>query len=239
VNDCPSAILRRAAAALLLLALCCSGGGCIVFEPNKWRTVQTPFSGWSSPGGQMRIRSLVDAGNVLRSQFQSAIYSAGDNNTVTIVLLDGPAESPSQVVTLRLFWNPHAGRTPIDATATNATITYIIFTGSDGQDVGIFAGAGYVYPSDDVGESRLTASIWESTLRLSDKSGGFVDRLGPARLDGKIVALRDELAMPDTLHRIHVLVRERLGRARLVHDADWSPLAASPPITRPPVVHQP
>lgn len=238
MKDCSPSILRRTIALLLLLAFCLASG-CIVFEPNKWRTMQTPFSGWSSPGGAMRIKSLADASNILKSDFQSAIYSAGDNNTVTVVLLDGPAENPSQVVTLRLFWNPHAGRTPIDATATNATITYIIFAGDDGKDIGIFSGAGYVYPSDDVGEDKLSASIWESTLRLSDKSGGFVDRLGPAQLDGKLVAVRDELAMPDTLHRINVLVRERLGKARLVNGNDFPPLAASRRTTETTVDHQP
>jgi hypothetical protein len=197
-------------AAAMLLTMCT---GCSSLKPSNWRTLPSFFGGFSGAGGDLTMHSTTDKNVTLQGIFDSGIYAAADRNTATVVLFDGPPESPTQVVTIRMFWNPQAGRTPVDPTATNATIQYIIFAG---DEVGIYSGAGYLYPKDDLDGDTFAGGIWQSTLRLADKTEGFVDRLGSAQMDGKFKVTRDDVHIDQKLHQLNVQIRERLGRSRLV-----------------------
>ena len=42
--------------------------------------------------------------------------------------------------------------------------------GEKGKQVGIYSGAGYLYPNSDIGDDKLVASVWQSTLRMGDKT---------------------------------------------------------------------
>ncbi|MEX2215376.1 MAG: hypothetical protein WD768_14685 [Phycisphaeraceae bacterium] len=194
-------------------AFCLLAGGCSSLQPSNWRTLPSLFGGFSGEGGDLVMRSAKDENVTLQGAFDSGVYAAADRNTATIVLFAGEPEAPTQVVTIRMFWNPQAGRTPVDPTATNATIQYIIFSGNE---VGIYSGAGYLYPKDDLDGETFAGSIWQSTLRLSDKTEGFVDQLGSAQMEGKFKVSRDDVAIDQKLHRLNVQIREKLGRSRLV-----------------------
>lgn len=167
-------------------------------------------------GGRLSIRSSADQLTVLRGGFERGIYSFDGKNTATFVLLDGPTDNPTQAVTIRLFWTPRAGRTPIDRTATNATIHYLIFTPGDTAEAGVYSGAGFVYPSENPGGRTIEASVWESNLLLTDRSEAFNDLLGQAVLKGAFAARRDDLGVQETLRRLDNMVRERLGYPRFV-----------------------
>ncbi len=182
------------------------------------------FTMFGGTGGELNVKSITGDEVTLRGGFEHGIYTVIDGNTATIILYDGPAENPSQAVTIRMFWNPQSGRTPIDPSATNATIQYVIF-GDDGKQMGIYSGAGFFYPNTELGSDRLNGSVWQSSLRISDKTDGFTDTIGQARMEGKISVDRDDLGIDAAIHRLNVQVRERLGRTRLVGQAR-QPLAA-------------
>lgn len=202
-------------ALLAAIALACACTGCSWLQPQNWRTMPSIFTMFGGAGGQLNVKSISDDDVTLRGGFESGIYTIADQNTATIILYDGPMENPSQAVTIRMFWNPHAGRTPIDPTATNATIQYVIF-GDDGEQIGIYSGAGYLYPNSTVGADSFTGSVWQSTLRIADKSDGFDDTIGLARLEGRFTVTRDDLNINSAIHTLNAQVRERLGRARMV-----------------------
>ncbi len=175
-------------------------------------------AGLGGEGGRLAVRSQSSPGTVLSSAFGTGVYGYDDQNNLTVLLFDGPPDNPAQAVAIRMFWQPRAAATPIERTATNATIQYMVFatSGSEAREVGVYSGAGYVFPRTAPGQSPLAASVWDAALRLSDRSEGFTDLLGKAELKGGFTAVRDDIAKEQMLQRLHVLVRERLGYPRLV-----------------------
>jgi hypothetical protein len=173
-------------------------------------------AGWGGGGGSLSVTSLEPSGGQLRGGFEQGIYRYDDRNTVTVVLFDGPADNPTQAVTIRMFWKPRAGRTPIDQTATNSVLNYVILPGDPSQEAGIYSGAGFTYPSGKAGGRSFQASVWEAHLKLSDASANFQDRLGPAQLTGGFSARRDDAQVDQVLRKLHVQLRQRLGYPRLV-----------------------
>ena len=212
--SCLGANLARGLWLAILVAALPLLAGCSVFQPRNWRTLPDMLNVFGPTGGEITVKSIKEEGTSLTGGFENGSYTLVDQNTATMILLDGPVETATQAVTIRMFWNPNAGRTPIDPTATNATIQYVIFTGEN--QIGIYSGAGYMYPHNDVGGDKFVASMWQSSIRIADKTDAFYDRLGQARLEGKFAAQRDDLGFDQVLHKLNARVRERLGRARLV-----------------------
>lgn len=169
-----------------------------------------------SGGGDISVASQNKRNTTLASGFSSGIYRFDSQDQMTVLLFDGPIEKPTQVCTIRLFWKPHAGKTPIDQTATNATIHYVIFAGDNRDHVGVYSGAGFVYLKSKPGVSGLRASVWEANLRLTDRNDSFNDLLGPSLLEGGFTALRDDVGVDRAMRAINSQLREQLGYPRMV-----------------------
>ncbi|MEM8739647.1 MAG: hypothetical protein AAGG38_14385 [Planctomycetota bacterium] len=154
----------------------------------------------------------------LGGSFTRAVYRVEDKNTVTVVLVQGRAEDPQRIATMRMFWRPVAGRTPIDRTATNALVRYYEFRDSpeERDTLGLYAGGGFMRLDSDPNLNRVTGTLWDADLRLTDRSEAFVDRLGRAVLAGRFTAGRDDAGVTELLHRLNQQVEERLGYPRLV-----------------------
>lgn len=191
----------RAAAFALLLLTAAALGGCGV-----------PFV---STGSELTVRSQTHPGRFLAGDFDRAIYRLDDKQAVTVVLLSGPDDAPRQAAVVRMFWKPRAGATPISATATNATVQYLVFP-EGGREVGVYSGAGFVHPSSGLGGDTFRGGLWQANLRLTDRSTGFEDLLGQAMLRGDLAARRDDAAVGDLLRQLHRRVTDRLGYPRLV-----------------------
>ena len=162
-------------------------------------------------GGHLTIRSESDPETVFKGGFESGIYRVDSEGELTILLYDGPAEQPTEAMTIRMLWRPRAARTPLDPDATNATIRYVIFTGNRPGQVSIYSGAGYLYPKGRLGGSRLGVSLWQANLRWMEASEGFEDRIGRARLTGDFTVTRNDRTMYQALRRLSVLISEALG----------------------------
>ena len=180
----------------------------------------TGCAGLGNDGGRLAATGEGDAGRVtLEGDFTTATYSLDGRNRATLVLIDGPVEDPEQIVTIRLFWRPRAGKTPIDPNATNAAIQYVIFDG-DGGDVGIYTGAGFLFPRNKPNFDRFNGGLWQANLQLSARTVGFKDLLGQAHLSGDVKATFDPIATETHLDRINRLITQRLGEPRLVNAAN-------------------
>jgi hypothetical protein len=146
----------------------------------------------------------------------TSVYLSEDGNTADIYLtdLDAAALDPGaplaglsgRLVHMHLFLTPKPGSTPIAASACSVTARYIII--AEGQ-VGVYAGGGFLQPRSSLGEPTYVATVSEATLRLSAKTPGFKDRLGPAMLEARIAAERNEPAAK----RIGARVAELVGIA--------------------------
>ncbi len=209
----------RTLASLLLASSFLLLASCSVASPNGL-TVR----------GQLETQAGRGAPVTLRGDFDTAYYGNADDNTVTFVLIDGPEADPTQAVIVRLFWRPRAGRTPLEETATNCTITYLVFADDPDDDrrnpgqLGLYSGAGFLYLDGKPGPASLAADMWEAALNLETRSDRFVDLLGEANLTGSFKAQRDPGKVNALLADLNRRIYERLGFPRMV-----AAPAATPP----------
>lgn len=161
---------------------------------------------------------LDDASIELTDRSTTAIYRLDDQNTLTVLLIQGPADAPERVVELRMFWKSRAGLTPLDRTATNTVVRFFEFRdeAEEPQSLGLYAGAGFMRLQDNPAGGEFEATLWDSDVRLSDRSADFTDRIGRGVLAGSFSAVRDDAEVTHVMHELNQLVTERLGYPRLV-----------------------
>ncbi|MEZ6241649.1 MAG: hypothetical protein R3B57_01250 [Phycisphaerales bacterium] len=192
----PRRALRGALLAVLTLATALAAPAC--------STV-----GIRIPSGKAEVVG-VETGSRLAPRFPTRAYSATDDDTADIYLTDLSAddltalfENPAtsgvsgQIVHLHMFVRPKPGRTPIESTAISATVRYAVI--AEGR-VGLYAGAGFLFPNGKPGDNVLGGSISKADLRLERATPGFIDRLGPSVMSVSFNAVLDE-PLSDELHR--------------------------------------
>ncbi len=175
---------------------------------------------WTSQSA-LAIVSQDDTSLRLQGDFNSAYYIFDSTESITVVLIEGPEDNPTQAAAIRMMWQPKAGLTPVNPDATNATIQYIVFANrrtDEGyyKEVGVYSGAGFLHLDSSPGDSRLNASLWQADLVLADRSDRFKDLLGQSTLRGSFTAERDSVKVQQLLKRLNLQVSERLGYPRLV-----------------------
>lgn len=174
-----------------------------------------------NPGARdadLHIQRRANPQDIKAGGFDHGIYSMEGRSALTVLLTDGPIDNPNRALIVRMFWRPKAAATPLDETATNATVQYIVFhhdAGSGGA-VGIYSGGGFLYPESDAGSPVLQANLWQATLTLAEKSEQFQDTLGASILSGRFSARRDDEGIIDAIRRVNIAVSEALGVPRFV-----------------------
>lgn len=179
----------------------------------------------------LAIVSQEDKSLRLRGDFSSAYYVFDSTESITVVLIEGPEDEPTQAAAIRLMWNPKAGQTPINPDATNATIQYVVFANrrtDEGyfREVGVYSGAGFLHLDSKPGESTLNASLWQADLLLADRSDRFKDLLGQSTMRGSFTAKRDSVKVQQLLQQLNLRVSERLGYPRMVDASQHATLAS-------------
>ncbi len=168
------------------------------------------------PSGRAEIVG-VETGGRLNPRFPTRAYAPIDDDTADIyltdltaddltALFDDPAASgvSGQIIHMHMFVRPKPGRTPIQSTAISATVRYIVI--AEGR-VGIYSGAGFLFPSGKPGASVLGGSISRADLRLQRATPGFIDRLGPAQLSASFNAILDEPLADELGRRVEVMAQ--------------------------------
>ncbi len=177
-----SSIRARFGVLSALLALSAALGGC----------------GFSGAAGDLRTAS-INGSVALQPKARVIVYAPLDENSADVYLTDLTREqlestSPitsftGSIVHLHLFVRPRAGRTPIESTASSASVRHAVLTGGP---VGIYGGGGFLMPDEAPGERHFGGSVTAGTLRLTNASPGFDDRLGAADISGSFNARRDD-----------------------------------------------
>ncbi|GAB4193236.1 MAG: hypothetical protein Kow00105_07340 [Phycisphaeraceae bacterium] len=168
--------------------------------------------------GDLKILSRTNPESIKIGGFDHALYAPHGKSALTVVLTDGPVDHPDRALIVRMFWRPKAAATPLDETATNATVQYIVFDRVK-NTVGIYSGGGFLYPETDLIQPTLQANLWQATLNLSEKSEGFEDTFGPSLMTGRFTAARNDEYLPEAVRQVNIAVSEVLGVPRFV-DAD-------------------
>jgi hypothetical protein len=160
-------------------------------------------------------------GALLPGDYSLAYFSHDDIAGTSIVLSDQPIDrilkgdvTNGQMLHFELLWRPKPGSTPMDSAATNVSIRHIVISGGH---VGIYAGAGFAFPSDNPAKhNEVTFTLRDASMQLQECTAGFVDLLSPAQLTGTFTARRDDKLARQLYFGVSQLVTNALGRTRYV-----------------------
>ena len=108
---------------------------------------------------------------------------------VSLDALTQGAVTDGQALHIELLFRPRPGYTPLDPTATNIVIRYIIMSRGE---VGVYEGGGFGYPIGSVDDGSMSLRIEDASLTLGAHTDGFVDLLSPASLSGTFHGPRDD-----------------------------------------------
>ncbi len=180
----------RAAAVLLASVAALSQSGCRALGTDEIANFFTPTSA-------LTTRS-INTGVYIAPEYPVAVYIAADDFTADVYLTDIPlsrladdadtlADARGTIVHVHVFLVPWAGKTPVADSAVNCAVRQIVVAG--GQ-FGLYSGGGFVL-TDEPGGSTYSADIRQADLRLAATSPGFVDKLGPALIEGGFSATSD------------------------------------------------
>ena len=151
-----------------------------------------------SAGGTVRVAS-VEAGASLEPQVTLVAFRPLGRGQIDLYMTDltreqlDPAvaleELSGSLVHVRMFIRPRAGKTPIDSTATNATIRHVVLSGGA---IGVYGGGGFLFPRSSRTSDPFTGRMRGATLVLTDRTANFVDPLGPSTMSLSVRAPRDD-----------------------------------------------
>src|SRR5439155_2608094 len=119
------------------------------------------LTGCTSGGvsGSLRAVSLTNNPVQLPGNFVAVYFSHDEVAGTSFMLSSVPPDQLTKgkvdnalILHIELLWEPKAGQTPMDSSATNASIRYVLI--SNGE-MGIYGGAGFALPEGDVTGSTL------------------------------------------------------------------------------------
>ncbi len=148
--------------------------------------------------------AYVEASYVVQTSETSMLFS----DVTLYELLQGPPETGS-VLHAQILWGPKPGYTPVDPTATNVTLRWIVFSGGE---VGVYGGAGFCWPRGKLGTGEYSISIEASTLSLIASTPGFVDLASPASITGTFSATFEPERAIRIRQAVSQLVTDAIGR---------------------------
>ena len=183
------------------------------------------------PPQPLRMESLGDRPIYLSTDYVIAFYGEHQATETSFLLADVTTAqllsgeiSRGQIVHVNLLWLPEAGSTPMDASATNASVRYVVV--ADGE-VGVYGGTGFALPMGDTGEPELSVLFKDASLTLLDSTDGFVDLLSPARLTGTFTAKLNPSRTRQLRFALSQFVTNALGHSRLVDATEPSRSSSS------------
>lgn len=93
-----------------------------------------------------------------------------------------------QIVRVKMFTVPIAGKTPVSNSAANTIIQHAVI--NDGV-LAVYGGSGLLRPRGRPGDDPLAAVLREGTLRLTRASTALLDPVGTANIDVTLTAPLD------------------------------------------------
>ncbi len=148
--------------------------------------------------------SYIESSYIVQASETSMLFS----DVSLQELLEGPPQTGS-ILHAQILWGPKPGYTPVDATATNVTIRWIVFSGGE---VGVYGGAGFCWPRGTLGKGDYSISIEASTLSLIASTAGFVDLASPASITGTFSATFEPERAIRLRQAVSQLVTDAIGR---------------------------
>jgi hypothetical protein len=161
-------------------------------------------TGCAGPSAQLTVRSL-DQRQTYQQRFDSAYAGKDDRGDYDIVLAKRAGEV-RQVMHVRVLWKPMKGTKLDHPSATNATIDWVVWDGSNGPEAGFIAytGAGFVDLQRSGDTARL--EIRNATLSPTTRHGAINDPIGRTKLTGTVVARTNPARVNALLSQVETTV---------------------------------
>lgn len=209
---------RPAAAVVALLLVSVFGSGCASTVAGGTITID------SQNAEPLRLQTSFAYGGYGVSDSDSSLILS----TVPLTALESGGFETAQIIHVQLMWWPQAGKTPVNAEATNIIIRYVVLVGTE---AGIYGGGGFAWPTGTPGKTGLGLEVTGSSLSLLAATAGFRDRLSPAELRGDVGGPLDQTVMTRFRNAVSQIVTDRLGRTMWIraidpHDASDSMIRA-------------
>lgn len=172
------------------------------------------FRGGGSGGSATLASEISEV--MLQSTLPTRAYTYQDKNTADIYLTDLSQEQltnffendadwssfTGSLVHIHLFLTPKPGRTPIEPTAANATVRYIVL--AEGE-IGVYDGAGFILPGKKIGKGSLSGALNGAPAKLTRKTANFKDPLPATRLDLSFSAKQNSALADELRARVNAL----------------------------------
>lgn len=182
--------------------------------------------------GTMRAQSLSTEPVAIDAKYTTAFYAHGGSVESSFIMSDVPLEKllkskvkNGNILHVQMLWIPKPGTTPMDSSATNVSIRYIII--SDGE-MGLYTGAGFALPQDKMGSDEVTIDLRNAHLTLTSSTDGFVDLLSPASLTGDFTATLNDQRTKQIRSALRRIINSALPKSRNAK-ADDDKLDNTPP----------
>ena len=150
--------------------------------------------GCAGPSTNLKVTSLQDH-KTYQQRFSEGYAGRNEHGDFDVVVSkkvasqEGSKPAVQQVMHVRVLWKPMRGTKLDNPTATNAAIDWYVFDLSEkpgAQGLVAYTGAGFVTIKKENGVATLL--IRNATLRPTTREGELADPIGPARVEGTIVA---------------------------------------------------
>lgn len=170
-------------------------------------------------GAEVRMESLGQTPGSIQATLPYGSYTSTEadesmyaSDVPLDTLLTGAVRN-GQFLHAQLLWSPKPGNTPVDPSATNVTLRYVLLV--EGE-IGIYGGAGFAWPNGTVGKQPLLLTIEASSMSLLACTSGFHDPLTPAQLTGSIMMAPDADSTRQFRRAISQIATDALGSSRWV-----------------------
>lgn len=170
--------------------------------------------------GSLQTHSLAGDSIILEFKPRFAVFAETDKGEASFWLSDQPLEDvlrgtveAGQIIHIELLWLPKPGATPLDASATNASVRHVVMV--DGE-LGLYGGAGFALPSGSLHRKSVGLSMQDASLVLDERTEHFRDLLTPARMAGSFRARRDEDTVRRLRYAVSQIVTDGIGRSIFV-----------------------
>lgn len=184
-------------------------------------------------GSALELRSLGNEPVRLPAARGAAVYGTSTSGDVSIFLTDIPLADlmrgdveEGQLVHVELLWQPKAGATPMDPSATNVTVRHLIVSGGE---MGLYGGAGFATFSGNIDRGPIAVNMKDSTLRLLDATEGFVDPISPGTMVGRVRAERSPEQARKLFRAASQMLTNALGRRQFASSEHEHPTDHSRP----------
>ncbi len=183
---------RRVVQVALLASFCC---GLLAGCQRVPRGLE--FTSYQDPYFPQRFRVAFDQ-CVYHVDGSGDIHIAGRAETAA----DGAADAITSLLHIHVYWRPRPGATFVNPTGMSATVRYVEHSAAG---TAVYGGTGFVYPRT-LRDNTLLAQIDSGTLAVDSTTGRPAERIGDARLRGRLRARRDAYQTLDLMRTIKLHV---------------------------------